>query len=85
MLNTNENRKVALLIEAKVVRFLITIKYGMRPIKIKRVNGNGKGGNANPKRTPLKIKSSQSFFNRFFSSGDFSITLNIFNLQLFFF
>jgi hypothetical protein len=71
--------------DASVVRFLTTIKYGMSPVKIKSVNGKGKGGKAKPNITPLKIKSSQSFLLCFFSSLDISSLLNRFNLQLFFF
>jgi len=71
--------------DASVVLFLITIKYGMSPVNIKSVNGNGKGGKAKPNITPLEIKSSQSFFLSFFSSLDISSFLNRINLQLFFF
>jgi hypothetical protein len=44
MLKKKEKINVALLIEARVVLFLITIKYGINPIKIKvqidKVAGN---------------------------------------------
>ena len=58
--------KVALLIKRRVVLLFITIKYGISPIKINRVKGNGKGGKEIPRMIPLKISRSQSFFLFFF-------------------
>jgi len=69
MLKKKEKRKVALLIEASVVLFLSTTKYGINPTKIKSVKGKGIGGNEIPRTIPLRIKSSQSLFLCFLSSG----------------
>jgi hypothetical protein len=69
MLKKKAKRNVALLIDRSVVLLLITMKYGISPTKIKRVNGKGNGVNEIPRIIPEKIKSSPSFLICFFSSG----------------